>query len=172
MVFISFFIIYMFFLIIDTSLNYIVIPFEIYHLEYNIQNEENFTADDIIHYYFNNRIYFPIKVGFPEKNGAFILSNKTSGLNFSYSICSRFQFSNISKKFFEYSSENSTTYNLTSENIKIISNTLTGSQSTELFKFYKDIDIKETNKILINDLPFVYIPNVMQINYMMMGLFV
>ena len=56
--------------------------------------------------------------------------------------------------------------------VKIISNTLTGSQSTELFKFYKDIDIKETNKILINDLPFVYIPNVMQINYIMMGLFV
>ena len=137
--------------------NYIVIDFKT-HKQTNIkENETNYNSTDFLMNYFQSKIYFLIEVGSPPKDVAFILRTSTSGLNIGYSICSRFGFSDLPNKFFEYTADNSTTYNLTSENIKYISNTFTGSQSTDLFKFYTDFEKKESKQILIEDLPFIYL---------------
>ena len=143
--------------LIMPAFNYIVIDFKT-HKQTNIkENETNYNSTDFLMNYFQNKIYFPIEVGSPPKDVAFILRTSTSGLNIGYSICSLFGFSDLPNKFFEYTADNSTTYNLTSENIKYISNTFTGSQSTDLFKFYTDFEKKESKQILIEDLPFIYL---------------
>ena len=148
--------IYLFLFLIENILNYIVIPFKTHH-SLNNKNEEYYNSSDFIKEYYSNKIYFPIEVGSPPKEIAFILITTTSGLNFGYSICPHFYFSDLPITYLEYSYENSTTYNLTSKNLKEISNTLMGSQSTESFKFYTDISKKESNHIIVNNLPFIYI---------------
>ena len=149
----KFFTIYLLVFIFQSVLNLVVIPFKTHHSKKMIENEEDFNSDDLVDYYYRNKIYFPIEIGSPPKEVAFILATKTSGLNIGYSICPLYDFSDLPKKFFEYSSDNSTTYNLTSSNMKTISNTLSGSPSTELFKFYSNLDRKE---LKVNDLPFIY----------------
>ena len=148
-------IVFMIFMI-ELALSYIVIEFKTHHSKIINENEKNFNSSDFMIDYRFNKLFFPIEVGSPPKEVPFILNTLTSGLNIGYSICKLYYFSDLPEKYFEYSAENSTTYNLTSQNIKRISNTITGSQSTELFKFYTDIELKESKQILINDLPFIY----------------
>ena len=140
---------------IEQVFNYLVIPFKTYYQrEEKKEDEEEYNSINFIQDYLNNKIYFPVEVGSPPKEVAFILTSKSSGLNIGYSICNKSEFTNLPQKYYEYSVENSTTYNLTSSNIKTISNTYSGYKSTELFKFYSDL---EKNQIYeINDLPFIY----------------
>ena len=150
--------IYLFIFLIENVLNYIVIEFKTHHSLNNKENNEtNYNSTDFLRDYYLNKIFFPIEVGSPPKEVPFILLTTTSGLNIGYSICPLFYFSDLPKKYFEYSIDNSTTYNLTSANLKVISNTFSGSPSTELFKFYTDLDKKESKQIKIKDLPFIYI---------------
>ena len=141
--------------LIKSVLNYIVIPFKTHHSINIKENDKDYNSTDFILNYYSNKIYFPIEVGFPQKEVAFILITTTSGLNIGYSICTLFNFSDIPKKYLEYFPDNSSTYNLTSKNIKSISNTFMGSQSTEQFKLYKNLDKKEY--IIIEKLPFIYL---------------
>ena len=143
-------------LIIKEVLNYIVIPFKTHHSIYKRDNNNEYNSTDFILNYYSNKIYFPIEVGSPSKKIPFILITSSSGLNIGYSLCSKFSFSDLAINYNEYSAEKSTTYNLTSKNIKSISNTITGFQSTEKFKLYTDLKKTETNKIAINELPFIY----------------
>jgi hypothetical protein len=148
--------IFLFFILIKEILNYIVIPFKIHHSTIKKDNDSDYNSTDFILNYYKNKIYFPIEIGSPKKEVPFILITSSSGLNIGYSLCSRFGFSDLPNNYYEYSVENSTTYNLTSKNIKSISNTITGFQSTELFKLYTDLQKSETNHITIKDLPFIY----------------
>ena len=148
---------YIFF--IEQVFNYIVIPFKTYHhyqKEEKKEDDEEYNSTNFIQDYLNNKIYFPVEVGSPAKEVVFILTTKTSGLNIGYSLCNKSEFTNLPQKYLEYRVENSTTYNLTSKNIKTISNAIMGYQSTELFKFYADLEKKEAYEI--EDLPFIYIP--------------
>ena len=146
-------------LFIEQVFNYIVIPFKTYHhyqKEEKKEDDEEYNSINFIQEYVNNKIYFPVEVGSPAKEVAFILTTKSSGLNIGYSICNKSEFTNIPQKYLEYSIKNSTTYNLTSSNIKTISNTIMGFQSTELFKFFSDLEKKDAYEI--KDLPFIYTP--------------
>ena len=148
---------YIFF--IEQVFNYIVIPFKTYHhhqKEEKKEDDEEYNSTNFIQDYLNNKIYFPVEIGSPAKEVVFILTTKTSGLNIGYSLCNKSEFTNLPQKYLEYRVENSTTYNLTSKNIKTISNAIMGYQSTELFKFYADLEKKEAYEI--EDLPFIYIP--------------
>ena len=149
-------ILFIYIILIEEIFNFIVIPFKTHHSSNLKKNSDDYNSTDFMEYYFENKIYFLIEVGSPAKEVPFILITSTSGLNIGYSLCSRFQFSDLPKEYYQYSDENSTTYNLTSKNLKTISNTFMGSQSTELFKFYTDLEKNEFNKININDLPFIY----------------
>ena len=147
---------YIFF--IEQVFNYIVIPFKTYHhyqKEEKKEDDEEYNSTNFIQDYLNNKIYFPVEIGSPAKEVVFILTTKTSGLNIGYSLCNKSEFTNLPQKYLEYRVENSTTYNLTSKNIKTISNAIMGYQSTELFKFYADLEKKEAYEI--EDLPFIYI---------------
>ena len=150
--------IYLFLFLIESVLNYVVIEFKTHHSVNNKENNEtNYNSTDFLKDYYLNKIFFPIEVGSPPKEVPFILITSTSGLNIGYSICSLFYFSDLPQEYFEYSVDSSTTYNLTSSYMKVISNTFSGSPSTELFKFGSNIDIKKSKQIKVNDLPFIYI---------------
>lgn len=146
---------YVFF--IEQVLTYIVIPFKTYyHNGKKKESDEEYTSVDFIQEYFDNKIYFPVEVGLPPKEVAFILTTTSSGLNIGYSICNKTSFTNLPQKYYEYSVENSSTYNLTVKNIKTMSNAYSGFKSIELFKFYSDLEKKEVYEI--EDLPFIYTP--------------
>ena len=147
-------IILLFFIIFHESLNYIVIPFKTHHSQYKKENNEEFNSTDFILNYYSNKLFFPIEIGSPAKEVPFILTTSSSGLNIGYSICSKYGYSDLPLNYFEYSAENSTTYNLTSKSMKIISNTISGTKSTELFKFYTDLN--KTESITVDDLTFIY----------------
>ena len=133
-------------------LSYLAIPFKTY---YSTNDNENLSALEFLQNYYYNKIYFPIEVGIPSKEVPFILTTASSGLNIGY-FCSRFNFSNLPEKYYEYSVENSKTYNITTQGLKIISNTFMGSPSTESYNFFTNIEKNEDNKLKINNIPFVY----------------
>ena len=143
-------------LLIETVLNYIAIEFKTHHSKIINEKEINFNSSDFMIDYRFNKLYFPIEIGSPPKEVAFILRTSSSGLNIGYSICPLFSFSDLPNHYFEYTVENSTTYNLTTKNIKSISNTISGFKSTELFQFHTDWELKESKLILVNYLPFIY----------------
>jgi len=148
---------YIFF--IEHVFNYIVIPFKTYHHYQKKEKKENdteYNSTNFIQDYLYNKIYFPVEIGSPAKEVAFILNSQTSGLNIGYSICNKTGFTNLPQKYYEYLAKNSSTYNLTVNNIKTISNTYSGFQSTELFKFFSDLESKEVYEA--KDLPFIYTP--------------
>ena len=137
---------YLFLFLFESVLNFIVIEFKTHNsldLNGNTDNNNNdFNSSDFLKNYFLNKIFFPIEVGSPSKEVPFILITTTSGLNIGYSICPLFNFTDLPNKYLEYSVDNSSSYNLTSKNMKSISNKFTGSQSSELFKFYTDLERK------------------------------
>ena len=152
---------YLFIFLIESVLNYIVIEFKTLNsLNTNentdIYNNDDFKSSDFLRNYYLNKIFFPIEVGSPSKEVPFILITTTSGLNIGYSICPLFNFTHLPNKYLEYSVDNSSTYNLTSKNMKTISNKFTGSQSSELFKFYTDLEKEKSKQIIIKELPFIY----------------
>lgn len=148
---------YVFF--IEQVFNYIVIPFKTYHhyqKDEKKEDDEEYNSINFIQDYLNNKIYFPVEIGSPAKEVAMILTTQSSGLNIGYSICNKSEFTNLPQNYYEYKVENSSTYNLTTKNIKTYSNAIGGFKSTELFKFFSDLEKKEVYEI--EDLPFIYTP--------------
>ena len=135
---------------IEQVFNYVVIPFKTYHhyqKEKKKEDDEEYNSINFIQDYLNNKIYFPVEVGSPAKEVAMILTTQSSGLNIGYSICNKSEFTNLPHKYYEYKVENSSTYNLTTKNIKTYSNAIGGFKSTELFKFFSDLEKKEAYEI-------------------------
>ena len=148
---------YVFF--IEQIFNYVVIPFKTYHhyqKDEKKEDDEEYNSINFIQDYLNNKIYFPVEIGSPAKEVAMILTTQSSGLNIGYSICNKSEFTNLPQNYYEYKVENSSTYNLTTKNIKTYSNAIGGFKSTELFKFFSDLEKKEVYEI--EDLPFIYTP--------------